>query len=191
LTGDQTIVAQFDLSPIPMSTLSVQKIGSGSGTVTSTNQAGINCGNTCSASFPTNSSVTLAATADPGSTFIGWSGGGCSGTDPCTTVLSADQTVVAQFDLVPDSVTLTVTTSGPGQGTVTSDQGGISCPSACTASFFRGSTVVTLTATPSGNSVFAGWRNGGPCEAFGTAPCMITMDDNRTANARFERFAGD
>jgi hypothetical protein len=48
---------------------------------------------------------------------------------------------------------------------------------------------VTLTATPVGNSVFAGWR-GNPCEAFGTGPCMITMDDNRSANARFERVGG-
>jgi List-Bact-rpt repeat protein len=187
MNGDQNVTATFTATtPIPMSTLSVQKIGSGSGTVTSANQAGINCGSTCGASFPTNSLVTLTATPATGSTFIGWSNG-CTGTGSCDVTLTSDQTIVAQFDLVPDLVTLSVNTSGPGDGTVTSDQGGISCPSSCTASFPRGTTVVTLTAVPNGPSVFAGWR-GGTCEAFGIAPCMITMDDNRTANARFERF---
>ena len=58
MNGDQAVTATFTaVIPIPMSTLSVQKIGSGSGTVTSTNQAGINCGSTCGASFPTNSLV--------------------------------------------------------------------------------------------------------------------------------------
>ena len=187
MNGEQTVTATFTaITPIPMSTLSVQKIGSGSGTVTSANQAGINCGSTCGASFPTNSLVTLTATPATGSTFIGWSNG-CSGTGSCDVTLTSDQIIVAQFDLVPDLVTLSVNTSGPGDGTVTSDQEGISCPSACTASFPRGTTVVTLTAVPNGPSVFVGWR-GGPCEAFGISPCMITMDDNRTANARFERF---
>jgi hypothetical protein len=76
--------------------------------------------------------------------------------------LNADQTVVAQFDLVPDLVTLSVNTSGPGDGTVTSDPGGITCPNAGSASFARGTRVVTLTANPVGTSVFAGWR-GNPC----------------------------
>ena len=189
MNGDQTVTTTFTaVVPVPVSTITVDKNGTGSGTVTSTNQAGINCGSTCSASFPTGSLVTLTATPATGSTFIGWSNG-CSGTGSCDVTLNADQTIVAQFDLVPEMATLSVNTSGPGDGTVTSDQGGISCPNACSASFTRGTTVVTLTATPTGNSIFAGWR-GGPCEAFGTGPCMITMDDNRSANARFERFGG-
>jgi hypothetical protein len=159
--------------------------------VVSSNPAGIDCGTVCSASFPTNSSVTVTANPTSGSVFVGWSGGGCGTANPCTTVMTADQTVVALFDPIvapPDLVTLSVNTSGPGNGTVTSDQGGISCPNVCSASFLRG-TVVTLTATPTGNSVFAGWR-GAPCEVFGTAPCAITMNDNFSANARFERFGG-
>ena len=143
MNGDQAVTATFTtVIPIPMSTLSVQKIGSGSGTVTSTNQAGINCGSTCGASFPTNSLVTLTAAPATGSTFIGWSNG-CTGTGSCDVTLTGDQTIVAQFDLVPDMVTLSVNTSGPGNGTVTSDQGGISCPSVCLASFTRGTTVTS------------------------------------------------
>jgi Divergent InlB B-repeat domain len=41
--------------------------------------------------------VTLTATPDPGSTFAGWSGGGCSGTRSCKVTISREQTIVALF----------------------------------------------------------------------------------------------
>jgi hypothetical protein len=186
MDANRAVTATFN-PPISLSVLTVQKTGNGAGTITS-NPAGINCGTTCAASFPTGSGVTLTATAAPGSTFVGWMVGPCTGTQPCPVTMSTAQTVVAQFDLLPDLVTLSVNKSGPGVGTVTSAPAGIDCGGTCEFQFLRG-TVVTLTATPIGNSVFAGWR-GGPCEAFGTGPCMITMDDNRSANARFERFGG-
>ena len=100
----------------------------------------------------------------------------------CDVTLISDQTIIAQFDLVPDVVTLSVNISGPGNGTVTSDQGGISCPSACVASFIRGTTV-TLTPIPSEGSRFDEWR-GGACNNQ-RGPCVVVMDDNRSANARF------
>lgn len=84
--------------PPPTFTLSVVKAGSASGTSTVTSApAGITCGATCSASFPSGTSVTLTAVA--GSFFMGWSGGGCSGTGTCTVVLSANTTVTATFEL--------------------------------------------------------------------------------------------
>jgi hypothetical protein len=57
--------------------LVISKPGLGTGTVSGT---GINCGATCLAFFNPSSVVSLSATADAGSTFAGWSGGGCSGT---------------------------------------------------------------------------------------------------------------
>jgi uncharacterized repeat protein (TIGR02543 family) len=30
--------------------------------------------------------------------FVGWTGGGCSGTDPCTVTMDASKTVTAEFD---------------------------------------------------------------------------------------------
>ena len=39
--------------------------------------------------FDTNAQVTLTATPASGSTFAGWSGGGCSGTGTCTVTLSS------------------------------------------------------------------------------------------------------
>jgi subtilisin family serine protease len=80
--------------------VTANKAGTGSGLVTSTSSA-INCGNTCFAQFPLGTSATLTAQANAGSTFGGWSGGGCSGTGACT--LSADATVTATFDAVPAS----------------------------------------------------------------------------------------
>jgi hypothetical protein len=42
--------------------------------------------------------VTLTAIANPGSSFAGWSGGGCSGTSTCTFTAGADTTVNAAFE---------------------------------------------------------------------------------------------
>ena len=51
--------------------LSVSRTGSGSGNVTSS-PAGIDCGSTCSASFPNDSMAALTATPAAGSKFTGW-----------------------------------------------------------------------------------------------------------------------
>ena len=76
--------------------LTVTKVGTGSGTVTSS-PAGISCPTTCSASFTQGQSVTLSATAASGSTFQGWSGEWCSGAGTCTVTLTGDLTVTASF----------------------------------------------------------------------------------------------
>jgi hypothetical protein len=75
--------------------LTVTKVGNGK--VTSS-LMGINCGPYCQDTFVKGVPVTLTATPDPGSTFIGW-GGDCSGTDPCTVTMDAGHTVTATFDV--------------------------------------------------------------------------------------------
>src|SRR5207249_8117181 len=95
--------------------LTVSKAGTGTGTVTST-PAGITCGVTCSASFTNGTAVTLTAAPAAGSTFSGWSGGGCSGTGTCTVTLSAATTVTATF--ASQTFVLTVSKAGTGIGTV-------------------------------------------------------------------------
>ena len=81
----------------PLPALTVATSGLGTGTVTSA-PAGIDCGATCSAGFPTGTEVTLTATAGPHSVFAGWSGA-CAGTDPCVVSVAAAATVGARFDL--------------------------------------------------------------------------------------------
>jgi hypothetical protein len=41
--------------------------------------------------------ITLSATADPETSFHGWSGGGCTGTDPCTLEFHQEDSVRAVF----------------------------------------------------------------------------------------------
>jgi subtilisin family serine protease len=84
-------------SVIPNSTVTVNKAGAGTGTVTS-NPAGIDCRATCNGQFPQGSTVNLTAAPDPGSFFAGWSGD-CAGTGPCT--LTQNATVTATFTIAP------------------------------------------------------------------------------------------
>lgn len=76
-------------------TLSVQKAGAGTGNVHSAS-FDIDCGETCSLEYTAGSPVTLTAAADPGSTFLGWSGA-CSGTDDCTLMMNSDLDATAEF----------------------------------------------------------------------------------------------
>lgn len=76
-------------------TLTVSLSGAGAGTVSG---AGIACPGTCSNSDLDGTSVTLTATPAAGSTFAGWSGGGCSGTAVCQVTMSSDQNVTATFN---------------------------------------------------------------------------------------------
>lgn len=91
-TADAAVTAMFAAKPM----LTVEKVGGGTGTVTSM-PAGIACGATCSAAFDGGTMVTLTATPDPGFTFKAWSGGGCGNVSPCQVPLSAATTVKALF----------------------------------------------------------------------------------------------
>lgn len=92
-TGRRLNARNAVVSVVNNFTVTVNKAGTGTGTVTSAPPA-IDCGATCSASFPSPGSVTLSATPT-GSTFNGWTGGGCAGTGTC--VVSTDATVTATF----------------------------------------------------------------------------------------------
>jgi len=77
-------------------TLTVSKSGKGDGTVTSS-PSGIDCGIDCSETYTKVQKVKLTAKSDTNSMFTGWSGGGCSGTGPCTVTVDAAITVTAAF----------------------------------------------------------------------------------------------
>lgn len=83
-------------TPILTARLSVNKAGTGQGTVTSS-PAGITCGSDCTEDFVPGTSVTLTSQASTGSTFGGWSGDSdCS--DGLVT-MSAARTCTATFTL--------------------------------------------------------------------------------------------
>jgi hypothetical protein len=161
-------------------TLNVYKSGSGGGTVTS-NPAGINCGAICSHGYSSGTSVTLTATPASGSTFVGWSGAGCSGTGTCTVNMNHNRAVTATFTAAPTQHTLTVSKSGTGVGTVTSNPAGINCGSTCSHDYDSGTPVI-LTATPAVGSTFAGWSGSG---CSGTGTCYVSMTADRTVTATF------
>jgi uncharacterized delta-60 repeat protein len=75
---------------------------------------------------------------------------------------------------------LRVAKAGNGSGTVTSGPKGIACGSTCSAPF--AAVPVTLTATASAKSIFAGWS--GACS--GTGKCKVTMDSDRSVTATFK-----
>ncbi len=156
--------------------LIVTLAGAGGGTVIS-NPPGILCGLVCTAPFATGSTVNLRATPNEGSVFTGWSGA-CTGAATCNVTMNGDQSVTATFG--PANFTLTVTETGNGSGSVTSNPPGITCQDVCSSSFPTGSQV-TLTATPATGSTFTGWS--GPCSGTGT--CSVTMNSNQTVTANF------
>ena len=86
----------------------------------------------------------------------------------------------------PGGVALTVTKSGVGSGTATSNPAGISCGATCSFDFPAGSSV-TLTAAAAGGSVFTGWSGGG---CSGTGPCGFRRSDAATVPATFAPQAG-
>ena len=67
-----------------------------------------------------------------------------------------------------------------GSGTVSSTPAGISCGATCTASYASGQQV-TLQATPTPGSIFAGWS--GACT--GTGACTVTMNAGTAVTATF------
>ena len=82
---------------------------------------------------------------------------------------------------VAPSYPLTVSLKGNGTGSVSSSPAGISCGSDCTENYLSG-TNVTLTAAPSGGSVFGGWS--GDCSGSSLI-CSVSMQGARTVSATF------
>ena len=172
LNQDRNVTATFQAA----FTLSVNKTGTGSGTVTSV-PAGIDCGADCGEPYATGTVVTLTATPAVGSTFTGWSGD-CTGTGTCVVTMNAAKSVTASFTIA--TYTLSASLAGTGSGTVTSAPAGINCPGDCSEDYDY-NTMVTLTAAPATGSNFTGWS--GDCT--GTGSCVVTMDQARSVTATF------
>lgn len=177
LEQDSTVEAVF--VPITHS-LTIKKAGTGAGTVSS-EPTGIECGLKCTAKFTQGVGVTLKAAPAAGSTFAGWSGGGCSGAASCVVPIEeADVTVTATFN--PVKRKLTVEENGTGTGTVKSSPAGIDCGSICSAEYDSG-TEVTLTGTPAAGTEAVQWSG---CNSItGEGKCKVTMTSAKAVTATF------
>ncbi|HKU39528.1 MAG TPA: hypothetical protein VJR89_15320 [Polyangiales bacterium] len=182
LDDDLEVAARF----VPIDhVVAIEKQGDGVGMVTSVPYE-ITCDasqTTCSATVPCGTELTLSATSQTDSVFVGWSGSGCTGPGPCTVTVDGDLSVGAVFDAV--RYKLEVSKSGSGTGTVISDPQGIDCGDTC-SSRYRSGAMVTLRAVAESDASFAGWT--GACAGFDL--CRVTMSQDRTVTANFkQRFA--
>ena len=112
-------------------------------------------------------SAAAAASGGGGGGGGGGSGGGSGGTPPPA-----------------PAPTLSVALHGGGSGSVASSPDGVSCGATCAATFPAGASV-TLTATPSAGSVFAGWGDG-CAAAAANAQCTVTLSANTAVSASFD-----
>lgn len=142
----------------------------GTGTVNITTQSACPWTASSGASWIT---ITSAASGT-GSGSIGYSVSANTGVSTRTASSTiAGQTLMTTQTGGVQTYTLTITKSGSGSGTVTNSPSGTT---------FNAGTVVTLTATPSSGSTFAGWS--GACS--GTAStCTATMNGNVSVGAAF------
>ena len=155
--------------PPPVSfLLTVNKVGTGSGTVSAT---GISCGSDCRENYVSGSSIALTATPARGSTFAGWTGKGCSSG---TVDVTRNMSCTATFNAI--SFTLKVAKVGTGSGTVTAS--GINCGSDCSESIKNGTQIV-LTAAAAPGATFAGWTG------TGCTGGVVMVTANMTCTATF------
>ena len=175
ITTDGAITASFDLDEL---SLMVTTDGGGTGAVSS-DPAGIDCGESCAASYLAFTEVTLAATPEESSVFTGWDGA-CTGTEPtCAVTMDEAKSVRASFEL--RDVTLTVALAGAGTGTVTSDPAGIDCGATCTVTVPWGTTFRLTAAEDAVSSVFDSWAG---CTPDG-ASCTVELTDDTSVTATF------
>jgi len=130
-------------------------------------------GNTCGAALVSATSTTNT------------SAGGISSSGAIVTGYMTANMVCYQGGGTGAGPALTVTFGGNGAGNVVSSPTGLSCSSsagACVAQFPIG-TALSLTATPTGTSLFGGWT--GCASQPNVNPCTITLETNTTVTATF------
>lgn len=192
----RSVTARFEGATIP---LTATATGTGAGAITG---GGLDCptggGAGCTAAVPnpalvtSYTTVTLRAAPAAGSVFKAWTGCTPVSGDPsaCTIAVSAPRTVSAKFE--PETLPVTATPSGAGQGTIAG--AGLACTTGsaegCTAAVPNPAnsatyTTVSLRAEPVEGSVFKAWTT---CPAVPGAPrsCALLVNGPKTIGARFE-----
>ena len=114
--------------------------------------------------FASGTQVSLTATPSSGYSFSGWSNG--STTNPLTVTLNSNTTITANFQVIVNSYSLTVTS---GEGGSVSSEGGE----------YEEGTEVTITATPDGCYSFTSWSDGNtnPQRTLNINSCLLYTSD--------------
>ena len=116
--------------------------------------------------FASGTQVSLTATPTSGYSFSGWSTG--STTNPLTVTLNSNTSITANFQVIINSYTLSVTA---GEGGSVSTEGGE----------YEEGTEVTITATPEEGYEFIGWSDG-----ENSSERVITISSETSISANFQ-----
>ena len=121
----------------------------------------IDCPGACTSSQEQGLTVTLTASAHPGSRFTGWTGA-CTGTGPCSVRFDEAKTVTATF---APAAPVPLKVAIRGKGRVVSAPAGVSCPGRCSGRFTADGSVA-LRAIPAKGYELVAWT--GACHGSGT-----------------------
>ena len=116
--------------------------------------------------YASGTQVSLTATPTSGYSFTGWSNG--STTNPLTVTLNTNTTITANFQVIVNNYTLTVSA---GEGGSVSTEGGE----------YEEGTEVTVRATPDEGYKFVSWSDGST-----TNPLTYTLNSNTSISANFQ-----
>lgn len=145
---DRSVTATFATNPTTPTTfnLTVNETGTGSGLVGAAENALPCAGNVCSGTYPSGTTIHIAALANPGSTFNGWSDPNCPQTQlECVVTMSSDVTLTATFGLTPD---FAVSASALSPGTVNPGQSATSTIDLTAVGGFNSSVALTCSVSP-------------------------------------------
>ena len=120
---------------------------------------------TTGGTFASGTQVSITATPNAGYSFSGWSNG--STANPLTVTLNSNTTITANFQVIVNSYTLTLTA---GEGGTVSGGGE-----------YEEGTEVTITATADGCQQFVSWSDGDTAN-----PKTVSIDANKELTAEFE-----
>lgn len=194
-------------------TMTVQAADIGSGSIHGKTQTGaimVNClvtdgqanGPGCTRILSAGMQLVFSALPDSESSFVGWSGGSgsasaCTGSGPCTFVLSQNSSLKGSFRKATTTFSMDMTIVGTGSGDVegTIDSGAVAMncsinngvflqgPFGCSKRFASG-THVKFTAEAKEGSVFSGWKSF-TCST--SKPCTVLLNSNSSLQATFTR----
>jgi uncharacterized repeat protein (TIGR02543 family) len=123
--------------------------------------------------------VTVVATPSPGYRFSSWSGNASGTSASITVTMDENKSIIANFEVAPQTCTLSVSVSPPGSGTVVDESG-----AAVTTRTVNSGTTVLLTARPSAGYEFVGWSGESASGTSTTVLVTVTKNTSVTANFR-------
>ncbi len=201
---DIHIAAYFNVA-LPMLPLTIEKTGSGSGSVQCADVTGLEGKHgtleACAAKYPEGHEIEIETFPSSGSEVNGWTG--CdnvvnTGHTCMVTMTSPGRTVSVDFIHTKPTgptnlrtLTITKNANGPGgTGSVSSKPKGIKCGATCSSAIARmyKSTPVELSAKPATGSAFVKWENakeGGSCDGSTNAVCVVPMAEDESLEAVF------